>query len=558
MMRWLILLVCLPAALSAQTKFTDVTEAAHINHQFRVYEGMFGGGACVFDFNRDGFEDVYLTGGMNSDQLLRNNGNGTFSDVFSGSGFEVTRDFVTQGAVSADVNRDGHVDIFITTLKERDSTQVIPRAPNLLFLNRGDGTFRDATEEFGLANMYSFSTGANFGDFNGDGWPDLYVGNYFIEYEGKLSSISDATIVGANQTARGYLLQNQSGAGFENVYEHYGLGHRGFGFGGVFTDYDNDGDQDLFVNHDFGYKATPDFMLRNDYPNDKFTDVSKALDLDLRINSMGAAVGDYNGDGLMDYYMTNIRFNHFMVNQGSGKPFVNAAKGLGLNYVSISWGANFADFDHDGDLDLFVANGDLNPNCTPLGNYYFEQKDGKFSEQAAVTGLQDYGIGRGSVIFDFDNDGDQDIIVVNQIPTLPNYPTETITRLFRNDARPGNWLSVELVGKWSETRGLGSRVEAYVGNRLMIREIDGGGASHLSQSSSRAHFGLGDANKVDSLVVIWAGGLTQIIRDVPGNQFLVVEEAERPERPGSSKIYWLLCLGAVGPLSYIGYLRWSE
>ena len=132
-------------------------------------------------------------------------------------------------------------------------------------------------------------------------WPDLFVGNYFLEYEGELNVISDATIVGANQTARDYLLLNKEGKLFTNVYDQYGLDHRGFGFGGLFTDYDNDGDQDPIVNNDFGYKAVPSLVYENKYPRQSFVDISEDLELDLRINAMGSAVGDYNQDGLLDY-----------------------------------------------------------------------------------------------------------------------------------------------------------------------------------------------------------------------------------------------------------------
>jgi len=130
--------------------------------------------------------------------------------------------------------------------------KTIPRAENLLFLNNGNSTFKNVTKEYGLSDLMSFSTGACFGDFNLDGYPDIYVGNYFLEYEGTLAAINDATIVNANQTAKGYLLENEDGKYLSNVYADYGLTHRGFGFGASFTDYDNDGDLDLFVNHDFG------------------------------------------------------------------------------------------------------------------------------------------------------------------------------------------------------------------------------------------------------------------------------------------------------------------
>ena len=531
-----------------QTHFTDVTAQAGINHVFKVYEGMFGGGACVIDYNNDGYEDLYITSGTNDDVLYKNNGNGTFTNVFEQSGLTVTKNFVTQGVTGADVNRDGFVDLFITTITRRDKKEIIPRAINLLFLNNGNGTFRDATKEYGLDQVLTFSTGASFGDFNADGWPDVYVGNYFNQYEGKLSVINDATVVGANQIAKGNLLLNENGKKFRDVYSEYGLDYRGFGFGGVFTDFDNDGDQDLFINHDFGYKRTPDMLLENQYPKKNFTDVAKEKGMDLKINSMGTAVGDYNNDGLMDYYMTNIKFNLFMVNQGVGKPFVNKATELGMSYFAISWGANFADFDHDGDVDLFVSNGDLNPNCVPMVNFYFENKEGKFQEHARDIGLADYGIGRGSVVFDYDNDGDLDILVVNQQPVL-DYPVPSITKLFRNDSTSGNWIKISLKGIEAERHGIGSKIEVEAGGKKMIREIDGGASSHLSQNSVIAHFGLGNASKIDKITVYWTGGNKQVITNINVNQLLTITEI--PQKKSNHFLIYLLTGFAVAVIVFI-------
>ena len=509
----------------SQTSFTDVTELAGIEHQFHVYEGTFGGGATVFDINNDGYEDLFLTSGTAEDQLYLNQGDGTFKNIYDTSGLTISKGYVTQGAVSADVNRDGFRDLFITTINTTDGSNTIPRAKNLFFLNNGDLTFRDATSEYGLDDLNSFSTGPSFGDVNADGYPDLYIGNYFLEFEGTLGVLKDATIVSAHQTAKAYLLINKEGKYFENEYEEYDLGHRGFGFGALFTDFDNDADLDLLVNHDFGYKAVPNFLYENRYPRSSFKDVSELSQMDLKENSMGSAVGDYNNDGLLDYFVTNIKFNLLMENKGKGQPFIDRAKELGTYNFAISWGANFVDFDNDTDLDLYVANGDLNPNCTPMGNFYFENNNASFTDKSRAVALNDYGIGRGSVVFDMDNDGDQDVLVVNQKP-VKEYPTPSTTRLFRNDSEAGNWLKVELEGVQSEKSGIGSRVEVVVGDTRMIREIDGGGSSHLSQNSVVAHFGLGSATQADSVLVTWLGGKQQLLVNQKANQQITVIEVE--------------------------------
>ncbi len=520
----------------SQKMFSDVTHEAGIDHQFLVFEGTFGGGAVAFDFNNDGYQDLFITGGTGADALYLNLGNGQFKNVYTGSGLETTQHFVTQGVTSADVNRDGWRDLYITTINMMDSKSIIPRAKNLLFLNNGDSTFRDATTEFGLDEFNSFSTGASFGDINADGYPDLYVGNYFVEFKGQLGILKDATIASAHQTSKDYLFLNREGKFFENVYEEYDLGHKGFGFGSVFTDFDNDGDQDIIVNNDFGYKAIPNFLYKNKWPRKRFNDVSKIHEMDLKINAMGAAVGDYNSDGLLDYFVTNIKFNFLMQNQGESKPFVNVAKETGAYNFAISWGANFADFDHDTDLDLYVSNGDLNPNCNPMANFYYENTNGSFEELASLKGINDPGVGRGSVVFDMENDGDLDILVVNQKPIHENYRATSLTKLFRNDGTKGNWLKVALKGIQSETNGLGSKVEVIAGNKHMIREIDGGNSSHMSQNSAIAHFGLGDIEFVDKIIVTWVGGKKQVLTHQKSNTLISI--TENPDK--KSNYLWYL------------------
>jgi enediyne biosynthesis protein E4 len=528
----LILLTCLPYVATQGQSFTDVTADVGINHQFEVFEGTFGGGAVAFDFNNDGYEDIFIAGGKVDDVLYMNMGNGTFKNVYHTSGLKTKKKFVTQGAISADVNKDGWRDLFITTITTLDTANNVPRAANLLFLNNGDQTFSDVTESFRLSEYLSFSTGACFGDVNLDGYPDIYVGNYFKNFSGELNILNDNLIVNSNQQAEGYLLINVNGKYFVNDYSDYGLTQKGFGFGGVFSDFDNDHDLDLLINNDFGYKSTPNFLMQNEYPDDVFEDVSKPLHMNLKINAMGTAVGDYNNDGLLDYHVTNIRANHFLVNQGIGKPFINRSDSLGTRislireerarFIPISWGTNFADFDNDTDLDLFVANGSLNPDVVPNPDYYFENVNGFFKNIAREKKLADYGIGRGSIVFDYDNDGDLDLLVVNQKPiTTLDYSSKT--KLYKNDSTPGNWIKVMLEGIDSDKNGIGAKVRVVIDDLHMMREIDGG-SSHLSQSSTIAHFGLGQAPLIDSLIVEWNGGKKEIRTNQKVNVLIKITE----------------------------------
>lgn len=511
------------STISWSQRFVDHTEAAGIQHFFEVYEGMFGGGVAVLDFNNDGFEDLYLTGGMQEDQLLENQKDGTFKNVFDQAGLTSALGFVTQGVATADFNRDGWMDLFITTITTKGEKKTIPRAQNLIFINKKDGTFEEQSKSFGISKSESFSTGIAIGDINLDGYPDVYVGNYFTDYDGGLKEISDATIVNAGKTAKGYLYENKGGKKFEEVSKKYNLSHRGFSFGGIFTDFDNDHDMDLIINNDFGYKAKPNYLLQNQFPEKKFSYVEEARKMDLRINAMGGATADLNADSYLDYFITNIRFNRFMIQDPEKNIFIDQAETLGTQLFTISWGANFTDFDQDGDLDLFVANGDLNPNCVPMYNFYFENENSTFQEQSGEVGLKDYGVGRGSVVFDLENDGDMDLLVVSQKPIRP-YGPASITRLYKNELAKGNALQVKLRGNASTLSAFGSRIELYADSLYLNHEIDGGNTSHLSHNSRIAHFGLGKRTTVDSLRVTWPGGESQSLYQIPVNQKITVVE----------------------------------
>lgn len=528
------ILMCVSVFGYSQNLFTDITEEAGIDHFFITLQGTFGGGVAVIDFNDDGNEDLFVAGGAGKNALYKNNGDATFTNIIKDAGFVELDTMVTQGVICADVNKDGKVDIFVTTISSLNAKSQIS-ATDMLYINNGDETFTNKTHEFGLDKEHKFSTGSAFGDINLDGYPDLFVGVFFENFTGRLDQYS-GMVSSTSPPAWDLLYINHGGEYFEEVSYEYGLHYVGLGFGGVFTDYDNDRDLDLLVINDFGYKYTPNKLFRNEYPKDKFTEVSEEMDMDFGMSAMGVAIGDYNNDGWLDYFFSNILEAPLVINQGLGKPFKNISREVGASIQfltnidgrpvqTISWGINFFDSDNDMDLDLFITNGSLNPDEKPIPNLLLENVGNSFIRGGHEIGLSDPSIGRGSVTFDYDNDGDLDLFVVNQSSVSSNsFGYENLSsRLYRNDAPPNNWLKVKLKGIGSDNNGIGSRVEVYAQNVSMIREIDGG-SSHESQNSTIAHFGMQDNTVADSVIVKWMGGDIQTMYDIQANQLIVVKE----------------------------------
>lgn len=525
-----VLLVICFAWLSVQTTkgqpvFTEVSATIGIDHHAVMcdYEMPAQGGAAWFDYNNDGWYDLYLTGGSVADVLYRNNGDGTFSDVTSDAGFSLIADVYTDGVTTGDFNRDGWNDVLVTTFRT---------APNYLFANNGDGTFSHV-ENWAGAQDAANSFSATFADLNMDGWLDLYVCNW--------SRFMEVSINGGNvsvDSEANYYYQNNGGSSFTERAQELGIDDPlGCGLGVIVTDYDNDHDPDVFVANDFGffYGNTPNRLFRNDQAGQPMVEVSASIGLDVGMNGMGVARTDVNADGIFDYYITNIRDDKFMISNLTGYEDGLTSAGLhndsvwlqdlSMRHWKVGWGVGFLDVDNDMDEDLMVANGSLfydYPHPALDSNKLFLNDGwGDFSDISFVTGIADTYVSRALAYCDYDLDGDLDVF----IGVSDSIGGMNKSFLYRNDSPVQHWLQVKATGVQNNTNGIGAKVLVYTDGFGQMREI-GGESSFNSQHWQVAHFGLLNHQEVDSLDVIWYGGAVDRYYNVAADQFLEVIEGQ--------------------------------
>ncbi len=520
----LILLVAFhPVEFSvAQVAFTEISQEAGISH-VHIAPDLMGGGVAVFDYNNDGLDDIYFTGGAYEDRLFKNMGNGTFDMISKNSAIYDTRVIKTYGVTTGDIDNDGFREIFVTT--ERDE-------PNILFYNNGDGSFTNISEDAGIVEK-AWSMGAVFTDINLDGLLDIYVINY-IKEPGNILDESSKDIIGFEHTCfENFLYINSGNMRFIESAADYNAANGGCGLAVSTTDIDNDGMVDLYIANDFGEWILPNAVYRNAYPVNGFTDVSGDYDLDIGIYGMGIASGDFNLDGLMDHYISNIGRNVLHKNKdgNSYEDFTDQA-GIPCDKVddlnSTSWGSAFLDIDNDGFEDLFVANGYIpaakfiETSKTDADKLFLNNGDETFTDIADASGLAYPGISRGMAYTDFENDGDLDI-VVNVVQRVLYNPENV--KLYKNEsAMNNNWVQIKLEGTRSNRDAFGARVHIYANNNHYIRELTSGG-SHISQSTSTLHFGLETAVSIDSILVNWSGGTTQSLHEISDiNQVLKITE----------------------------------
>jgi hypothetical protein len=538
--------LCLVAGLaspqdSSETQTTirleDVAEKTGLDFQLNNFSSPtkhmiepMTGGIGVFDYNNDGFQDIFFTNGAvipsmkkespdYHNRLYQNMGGKRFEEVTAKAGLQ--GEGYSMGAAVADYDNDGYVDLFVAGVYH-----------NLLYHNRGDGTFELVTEKAGINSKY-WSVAAGWFDYDNDGLLDLFVVNYVV-----WSPINERYCGDKARDIRVYchpkyfkpvpnqLYRNKGDGTFENVTETSGIGaFPSKGMSIAFEDYDENGFLDAFVTND----NMPNSLFQN-LGDGTFDEVALLVGVALRehgkpVASMGAEFKDYDNDGRPDIYVTALDGETFPLFRNMGDGFFEDATYVSeLARQSIkksAWSNGVADFDNDGWKDLFSANSHVNdlielfeasvyrqPNAI-----YQNQANGKFKEVTALVG-PDFQVPRGhrgSAFCDYDNDGKIDLIV-----TSIKEPTE----LFHNvSIDKNNWIIVKLQGTKSNRDGIGARVR--VGNRYNIMSTARG---YASSSHIGVHLGLGDTKHIDQLEIDWPSGTKQVLKDVAVNQILSVVE----------------------------------
>jgi hypothetical protein len=505
--------------------FTDVAASAGIGFRHEAgnrgkyyYPEVMGAGCAALDFDGDGRLDIFFVNGnllpperpsqALTDALYRNRGDGTFEDVTARAG--VGDPSYGQGCCSADYDGDGDQDLYITNY-----------GPNVLYRNRGDGTFEDFTAGAGVADP-GWSQSCTFFDADGDGWLDLYVQHY-LEYsiEGHKDwpilvggkEVLDYCSPSGYRGQQDHIFRNRGDGTFRDATAESGIVMpEGTGMGLACADFDCDGDTDVFVAND----SRPNFLFTND-GRGRFTECGLARGVAFNGEGgveafMGADPGDYDGDGLLDIAVPSLRSEGFNLFRNLGKMFADVASAAGLDATtgaSTGFAPVFLDWDSDGDLDLFFTCGEVRMGRAEAGasgtfeeryamkSLLLENREGRFADVSDLAGpfFGERLIGRSCAAGDFDDDGDEDLLVT----VMGGGP-----RLLRNDTRKGHWIGFRLEGNPPNRDSIGARLSLTAGGRTQVREVFGGG-SYLGQRDRRQLFGLGAATSIERLVVRWPG-----------------------------------------------------
>jgi hypothetical protein len=521
--------------------YRDVTEQTGLDKAYLQGGSLpaAGNGMAAFDYNNDGLTDLFvcnpsgektflsvgpdvsLPGAPN--YLMRNNGDGTFTDVAAAAGVQGTFSISSYGATWGDVDRDGDNDLFVANRL----------SSNTMYANNDDGTFTNVTQSsFGGPN-FRWHTNPRFGDIDDDGDLDLYVGSYMQTFDTtwELGGF-------ANQLYRNALVEGQMDPLFptfplfQEIPGAGGADDDGLALAAFMFDYNQDGHLDIAVHNDFGAFSVPNSLYQGD-GNGGFIDVSAATGYDAKEFSMGASAPDLNGDGWMDSYSTNIGRNSLLLNQagtgfqlaieGSGAEadyMVSGPQADGLN-LDDNWGVMAFDFDLDQDTDLYVAGSDLFTNENmPIAELHPDsvfQNDGSanFVRVEEVLGLQNAARTHSAVMIDFEGDGDMDIVTSAE--------NEGLTAMRNDLVQTNSYLTVQPVTYRSAPGGFNTIVSVTAGAKTQNHEIMAE-CAHGTQGDNRFQFGLGANVFASSVLARWTSGGSTEYNNVVGNQFFELHE----------------------------------
>ncbi len=481
---------------------------------------LFAGGGAVGDIDNDGDLDVFITpGNTGPNRLYLNQGGNGFTEDAAAAGLAYTKSAIEtyrqSGPLFGDMDGDGDLDLFLGGL-EGDPTQV--------FRNDGTGQFANVTAGSGFDFMSSpYTISAAMGDFDGDGDLDLAMAHWGTPRDqnnpGETETLwrNDSTLTQIRFTAVSRAAEVSSELGLDRSGGVLGEDHD-YTFAPGFADIDGDGDQDLLSVADFGSSRV--FLNDGDGTFTNITDPTRITDT----NGMGAAIGDYDGDGDMDWFVSSIDGNRLY--QNTGGDFIYPSEAVDVDPGGWGWGSCFADFNADGRLDIYQTNGwdvGADPQTSPYADdtsrLWMSNPDGSFDDMAEASSMLDAEQGRGVLCDDFDGDGDVDILLL----TLDD---QQAAMLWTNQLSGANTLSVLLEGAAPNTFGIGAEVSITIGNATQTRLV-GINSNFVSHNSTRQYFGLGNTATVDTLRVRWADGQVTQLSDVAANQSLIIQHPDR-------------------------------
>ena len=481
------------------------------------------GGAAFLDYDQDGYIDIYVCSGtwlkgftksekpekLPENHLYRNRGDGTFEDVTRKAG--VGGPWYSMGVTVGDYNNDGYPDLYLSNY-----------GLNVLLKNKGNGTFTDVTKRAQVAGEHTCSAGAVWLDYDNDSYLDLYVGNYLkFDPDYKYYYAPDGFPPPmAYESEPDVLYHNKGDGTFEDVTKSMGIidqDGRAMGVGAA--DVDADGFVDIYVANDH----TLNYLWHNqggkgfkDIGTMSGTAFSQAGEATV---SMSVDFADYNGDGLLDLFVSDDSYCSLYENMGNGV-FTDKANPSGISSQAaqfVGWSSSFLDYDNDGDVDIYKTNGALKHLYGHEDQLFQNEGEGKFRDVSLELGeyfKQAY-VGRGSCIGDYDNDGDLDIFIVNL--------NSRSMFLRNNKGNQNNWLTINLIGQSSNRDGIGATVKLTAGGKTQSAQKKST-TGYLSQNDPRMHFGLARNETVDKIEIKWPSGKIQVLDNIKANQILTIKE----------------------------------